>query len=68
MTLRKTKCAFGCTEVRFLGHLVSSSGIKPEPGKIKAIVEMKPPRSTKEARRFTGMVNYLMKFNKMLAG
>ena len=68
MTLRKEKCEVGCTEVNFLGHLVSNFCIKPDPGKIKAIVEMKPPRSTKEARRFTGMVNYLMKFNKRLAG
>ena len=67
MTLREEKCEFGCEEVKFLGHIVSGSGIKPDPGKIKAIVEMLPPKSKKEVRRFTGMVNYLMKFNKKLA-
>ena len=67
MTLRKEKCEFGLTEVKFLGHVVSGSTIKPDPGKIEAIVNMLPPSNKTEARRFTGMVNYLMKFSRKLA-
>ena len=68
MTLRKEKCEFACTEVKFLGHIVSGRGFKPDPDKVKAINDMKPPTSKTEARRFTGMVNYLMKFSSKLAG
>jgi hypothetical protein len=67
MTLRKEKCQFGCSEIKFLGHIISGTGIKADPDKIKAIVEMSPPTTKKEARRFTGMTNYLMKFSSKLA-
>ena len=68
MTLRKDKCVFASKTVKFLGHIVSGDGIKPDPEKVKAIVEMSPPTNKKEARRFMGMVNYLSKFSKKLSG
>ena len=67
VTLRKEKCEFGSSEIKFLGHIVSGKGVKPDPEKVKAIMTMKPPSNKTEARRFTGMVNYLMKFSKRLA-
>jgi hypothetical protein len=67
MTLRKEKCEFGCSEIKFLGHLVSGVGIKPDPDKVKDVIYMMPPTTKTEARRFTGMVNYLMKFSSKLA-
>lgn len=67
MTLRKDKCEFGSHEVKFLGHVISACGIKPDPDKVKAIREMNPPTNKKEARRFIGMVNYLNKFSSKLA-
>jgi hypothetical protein len=67
MTLRKEKCEFGCREVKFLGHIISGVGVKPDPDKIKAIVDMCAPTTKKEARRFLGMVNYLSKFSSKLA-
>ena len=67
MTLKKEKCEFARTEISFLGHIVSGDGIKPHPAKVTAILEMKPPSTKKEARRFMGMVNYLSKFSMGLA-
>ncbi|GFV46045.1 retrovirus-related Pol polyprotein from transposon 17.6 [Trichonephila clavipes] len=32
----KKKCLFCCQEVKILGHLVSSNGVRPDPDKIKA--------------------------------
>ena len=68
VTLRKEKCEFAKTEVKFLGHIVGGHGVKPDPSKVQAIVDIKSPVSKTKARRFTGMVNYLMKFNSKLAG
>jgi len=68
MTLKKEKCEFGCTEIKFLGHLVSNTGIKPDPAKVEAILGLTPPTSKKEARRFSGLVNYLSKFSSKIAG
>ena len=42
MTLKKEKCQFGMTEVKFLGHLVSVQGIKPDPDKVTAIMALTP--------------------------
>ena len=67
MTLKKEKCEFGKSEIKFLGHVISSTGIKPDPEKIKAILEILPPTSKTEARRFTGMINYLSKFSNKIA-
>jgi hypothetical protein len=67
MTLKKEKCEFGLPEVKFLGHVVSSEGVKLDPDKVKAICGMSPPTNKTEARRLMGMVNYLNKFGKNLA-
>jgi len=67
MMLRKDKCEFGKEEIKFLGHVISREGIKPDPEQIKAITEISPPTTRKEARRFIGMVNYLAKFSRETA-
>ena len=48
MKFNLSKCAFGVTVGKFLGFMVSQRGIKANPDKIKAIVEMAPPRNVKE--------------------
>ena len=67
VTLKREKCEFGCKSVKFLGHVVSHSGISPDPEKIKAISDMSPPTCKKEARLSMGMVNYLSKFSSKFA-
>ena len=46
----------------YIGYILSSKGIKPDPSKVQAIIEMKSPQDKKELQRFMGMVNYLGKF------
>ena len=67
MTLRKDKCEFGKSSVRFLGHVVSGGTIGADPAKVEVILNLDPPTDKKGARRFMGMVNYLGKFSKNLA-
>ena len=40
----------------------SQRGIEVDPDKIKAIMEMKPPRTEKEIREFLGRIQYISKF------
>jgi len=54
------------TEVKFLGHLIDARGIRADPQKMSAILEMEPPHIT-ELRRFMGMANQLGKFSPHLA-
>ena len=37
VTLKKSKCEFGCSSMKFLGHIISSEGIKADGEKVKAI-------------------------------
>ena len=62
MKLNPAKCVFARTELIFLGHKVTGSGVKPDPSKISAITDMPIPSNVKELQRFMGMVNYLGKF------
>uniref|UniRef100_A0A2N9GIU6 Uncharacterized protein n=1 Tax=Fagus sylvatica TaxID=28930 RepID=A0A2N9GIU6_FAGSY len=48
MKLNPSKCAFGVYSGKFLGFMVSQRGIEANPDKIKAILEMQPPKNTKE--------------------
>ena len=41
--LNPSKCAFGVSSGKFLGFIVSHRGIKANPDKIQAILDMKPP-------------------------
>ncbi len=41
--LNLSKCAFGEAEVKFLGHLVSEKGCKPDPQNVEAERKMRPP-------------------------
>ena len=52
------KCRFGLKEIDYLGYIITPTGIKPNPKKIKAIQEMNRPTTTTEVRRFIGMVQY----------
>ena len=52
------KCAFGVTSGKLLGFMVSQRRIEVDPDKIKAIVEMKPPRIEKETPGFLGRIQY----------
>ena len=39
-----SKCAFGMKEIKFLGHLVSEEGIKPDKKNLEAVKRMERPK------------------------
>ena len=62
MKLNLGKCAFGVTAGKFLGFMVSQRGIEANPNKIRAIVEMAPPRNVKEVQSLNEKIAVLNKF------
>ena len=62
MKLNPSKCAFGVSSGKFLGFMVSQKGIEANPDKIRAILDMKPPKNIKEVQSLTGRVAALNKF------
>lgn len=67
ITLNLEKCELGRREVKFLGHIVSESGVRPDLDKTRAVLEMKEPSNISEAHSFLGMLNQLGKFIPCLA-
>ena len=58
------KCSFGVTEIDFLGHIISTEGIKMDPVKINSIRDWKTPSSVKDAQSFIGFANFYRRFIK----
>ena len=56
------KCEFWLTEVRFLGHVVSASGMSVDHGKVEAVMSWERPKSVFEIRSFLGLVGYYRRF------
>ena len=59
LRLNPQKCTFGVTSGKLLGFLVSDREIEVDSSKIKAILEMPPPKSEKEIRGFLGRLPYI---------
>ena len=49
-------------KVKFLGHEVSTSGIRPDSGKIELMEKIKRPASIKQVRSFLGLANFFRNF------
>ena len=57
-----SKCEFWLTEVRFLGHLVSASGVLVDPEKVEAVMSWERRKSVFEIRSFLGLAGYYRRF------
>jgi hypothetical protein len=52
------KCEFWLDQVPFLGHILSAEGVAVVPGKVKDILEWKPPTTVHLVQSFLGMAGY----------
>lgn len=56
------KSQFGVKTIDFLGHTVTSGGIKPLPTKVLAIMEFPAPSVAWQLRGYLGMLNFYRRF------
>ena len=57
-----SKYAFWLKEVQFLGHVISTEGIKVDPSKIEAVINWDRPKTPTEVRSFLGLAGYYRRF------
>lgn len=61
--LNPNKCRIKCTKIPFFGMVIGKNGLEPDPKKVNAVMDMKPPTTVKELQSFLGVVNYLSRFS-----
>ncbi|XP_059065013.1 uncharacterized mitochondrial protein AtMg00860-like [Cryptomeria japonica] len=59
-----SKCEFGMEEILYLGHKISTHGVKVDEEKIEAIKNWPRPRTLTHLRGFLGLCSYYRRFVK----
>jgi hypothetical protein len=62
LQVKEKKSYFGQTSVPYLGFVVSSEGIQPDPACIQALKQWPLPSSAKELKILLGGINFYRKF------
>ena len=55
LCMQLEKCVFGSKEVEYLGHIVSSEVVKPDPKKVQAVKNYPVPKTVRDVRSFVGL-------------
>ena len=67
IALNKEKLRLRINEVTFMGHVFTNKGLKIDPEKARAVLEMPRPVDAEGIQRLNGFVNYRAKFLPQLA-
>ena len=67
LRLNSRKMELRKPEVKFMGHIISREGLKPDPAKVKGVEEIPQPLCKQEVLSLLGFVNYLSRFLPRLA-
>ncbi len=62
MYLDINKCQFHVQEVKYLGIMITTEGLKMDPQKVDTIVKWKAPRCVKDVQAFLGFANFYRRF------
>eukprot|EP00253_Pinus_taeda_P029274 PITA_29274 len=67
ISLNPKNSLFSLEEGKLLGHIISKDGIRIDPERIQAILQIPYPRNIKELQEFLGKINFLRRFIPNLA-
>lgn len=62
LTINMQKSKFCYKELKYLGYIVGGGKLKPDSDKIADILNIKPPKTPKEVRKFLGTVGWYRRF------
>ncbi|CAF4749152.1 unnamed protein product [Rotaria magnacalcarata] len=64
LTLKASKYQVCRREMRYLGHIITQNGIKPDPDLIKSVKNFPQPKKIKDVQSFLGLTGYYRRFIK----
>lgn len=67
LQLQPNKCEFLKTKLTYLGHIIGSGGVKPDPNKIRGIEQFPRPRNKNNIKQFLELAGYYWRFIKNFA-
>ena len=62
LKIKPEKCVLFRPKVKYLGHILSSSGVQADPKKTVAVEQWAKPTSLQELQRFLGFSSYYRRF------
>ena len=62
LTLKVSKCQFEKKEVHYLGHVIGTGAVNPDPAKIKCIREHPQPQTKRDVKAFLSLAGYYRHF------
>ena len=65
--LRQSKCLFAQNQLNYLGHIISTQGVAPNPDKVAAMLAWPIPTSPTTLHDFLGLTSFYSKFIKRYA-
>lgn len=61
-SLNMKKCQFLKRQISYLGYVIKSGEIRPNPNKVKALIGIPAPRTASQVRQFIGLGSYFRQF------
>ena len=62
VTLNKDKCLFRQTSICYLGYQIELNSIRPDPNRLKPLVDYPLPNTAKQLQRLIGLLSYYSKW------
>ena len=62
LSIKLEKCSFDTQQIKFLGFVISPSGITMDTDKVKAVLDWQPPQRLEGLRRLLGFANFYRRF------
>ncbi|KAI5407215.1 hypothetical protein KIW84_053460 [Lathyrus oleraceus] len=62
--VKKSKCAFFTTRIKYLGHFITPTGVTTDPIKVQVVRAWPAPQTVKQLRGFLGLTGYYRRFIK----
>lgn len=62
LVVSREKCKFCRTELKYLGFIVDKNGLRPDPDKVNAILNLPRPKNATDIRRFIGTASWYRRF------